>query len=137
MQTMYKLYGTATSSTDAVAQLDIQKAGSIQVVMLDFGVIGADALDDGGVVEISFASVSGFATNDTRSAIISLRHHQGFLTTGGGPTGKSMVIPNLDIPVGAGERLWMHIQVSGTATIRAHCFLFVDDGVGFKGNTRR
>lgn len=115
---VYKLYMTQTSSGDAGASLDIQEDGEICAILLDVTVTGADALNDGATVELSLSSVSGFGTNDTRASLIGLSITQGFLTSGGGPASKNAFITFAPhgIPVAAGERIYLHGQVAGTAT---------------------
>lgn len=123
---VYKLYGSVTASTDGVANLDFQFNGVIEGILLNINVTGADALNDGGGVEISFASTSGLASNDTRASIAGLKVNQGFLTSGGGPVGDSVFVSlGKGIPVAAGERIYMHLQVSGTVTaVNSSCWLY-------------
>lgn len=136
MQTIYRLYGSVSSTTAGVAQLDIQKAGVIEAVFMDLDTTGADALNDGGVGEVSFSSSSMYNTNDVKSVLATLSVRQGFLTSGGSMTGKTIFMSGLEVPVGAGERIWMHITVSGTTTVICAAQIFVNDGSAFRPNTR-
>jgi len=123
---VYKMYAQAMTSTDAAASYDVQEDGEICSVLLDIIGTADDALNDGGGSEVSFASVSGFSTNDTRASIVGGRQNQGFLTSGGGPVGKSVFITfaPYGIPVAAGERLYLHIIVTGTSTITCSAWVY-------------
>jgi len=115
---VYKMYATGTVSADAAATIDVQEDGEICSILLDTSIQSGDNLSDGVASEVSFASVSGFGTNDTRASLIGARVYQAFLTSGGGPIQKTTFItfaPN-GIPVAAGERLYMHVLQSGTFT---------------------
>lgn len=135
----YKLYATVSSTTDAAATLDIAADGSIYAVSFACGGQGNDALNDGFAIELSFASVSGFGTNDTRASFAGCRSYQGFLTSGGGPTSVNMTVPDLHIPVAAGERLFMHISIQGTSSVIATAWIYVMDygGPGRPSRRRR
>jgi len=114
---IYKLYATVTATADAAASYDVQEDGEICSILLDQNINSADALNDGIDTEVSFSSVSGFTSNDTRASLIGKRSHQHFLTSGGGPVGGSSFITfaPFGIPVSAGERLYLHILLTGTA----------------------
>lgn len=119
-----KLFSTGSATADGVASLDVPQDGFVVAVHLDLSITSANALDDGVAAEVSFASSSGFGVNDTRASIVGARTYQGFLTTGGGPTQKTVVISGLAIEAAAGERLYMHIQTAGGVTYYATCWLF-------------
>ena len=138
----YKMFASVTAATDGAASYDVQEDGKICAVLVDINVTGADALNDGGNCELSFASVSSFNTNDVRASILGVGVFQGFLTSGGGPTSKNAFItfsPN-GIPVAAGERIFLHISVGGTVTavaVRAWLYHGVEEQSGRAGVTRR
>jgi len=135
---IYKFYGTATTSTDAVATIDIQFDGVIEGALLTIQASGADALNDGGDVEISFASTSGFVANDTRASIAGLTVRQGFLTSGGSMVGDTVFLSlGKGIPVSAGERMYMHLGVTGTTTVAARCWLYTATQGGDRAARRR
>jgi len=115
---IYKLYGTGTASANAIATLDIQEDGEICSVLMDLGVNGANALDEGAQCELSFSSIGAMTTNDTRASLLGLTWYQEFLTSGGGPSGRNVFITFAPhgIPVAAGERLYLHLLVAGTLT---------------------
>jgi len=130
---VYKLYASVSTSTDSAASLDIVEDGQIIGMNLDIDATADDALNDGATAEVSFASVSAFATNDTRASIIAAGVHQGFLTTGGGAVAKSSLIAfgQDGIPVSGGERLYLHINITGTSVCAVRCYLYVKvTGVG-------
>lgn len=123
---VYKLFSSETASGDAQATLDIQRDGHIVAISGDVSVQGADALNDGASVELSFASTSGFGSNDTKASLLTMRAHQGFLTSGGGPVTKRADVAGIAIAVAAGERLYLHFEVAGSGpTAYATVYVFV------------
>lgn len=136
---VYKMFATATASTDAAATLDIVFDGVIEGLVLDTVMQNADALNDAVGAELSFASVSGFVTNDTRASIIGSRIAQGFLTSGGGPTGKvtNVAFGPDGIPVSAGERMYLHLLLVGAGTLIASVWLYVRTSGGARADRRR
>lgn len=122
---VYKLYATGTADTDAAASLDIQVDGHIVAASLDVWVTGADALNDGARAEVSFASTSAFGSNDTKASILHAASMQGFLTSGGGPVQSRSFITGVAIEVAAGERMYLHVDVTGTMVFFAQAYLYV------------
>lgn len=123
---IYKLYGAPTATTDALASLDIQRDGHIVAYDANLGVLTADALDDGYAMEVSFASTGAFTSNDTKASILTIRAFASFLTSGGGPVKAQSQLSGLAIVVSAGERIYLHAQVSAApASARMTAYLFV------------
>lgn len=123
---IYRMYGTLTSaSTDSVVTVDIQDNGFIEGVLMDLTGTGMDALDDIAAAEISFGSSNAFTQNDARASIAMLRLTQNFLTSGGGASGKSVFLAfPKGIPVGAGERVHMHMSASTGVTALLNAYLY-------------
>lgn len=122
---IYKLYALATSDTDAAASIDIQLDGFIVAYAVEVNAVGADALNDGGQVEVSFASTNGLSSNDTKSSFAHAYAQQGFLTTGGSMVRANSTLSGLAIAVAAGERIYMHIELTGTVTVQGLVYLYV------------
>lgn len=115
-----KMYGASTTTADAVASMDVAEDGVIEGALFNQIVIG-DASGEGGSWELSFASVSAFTTNDTRASLATVGAICNAIGGGHGNT----YVP-MDIPVSAGERLYLHTAVSGTPTgnnLRATVYL--------------
>lgn len=130
MQVVYKIYAANTSSTDAAASVDMPDGGIIEGILLDHTVQGANALDEGAAWEISFASTSGFTSNDTRASLAGLADYQEFLTSGGAHVGKTMFVP-MEVTVAPGERIYAHTLVAGTVTLNVlRAWLYVRTGGG-------
>ena len=123
---VYKMFNATAVGGDAVASYDVQEDGDICSILLDISVTGADALNDGVRSELSFSSVSGFLSNDTRASLIGAAAYQGFLTSGGGQVGKNTFITfaPFGIPVAAGERLYLHTAVTGTITLAVSVWVY-------------
>ncbi len=129
---IYKLYGSWTALSSAIAALDIRRDAFIVGIHAYLYATAADALNDGGNLEVSFASTYGFTSNDTTASIFGLGVAQGFLTTGGGPIAQSMAISGLAIPARAGERIYLHGGLTGSAgpTMVANVWLYAMEAGG-------
>jgi len=129
MQTVYKLYDTSAADQDAAASVDIQEDAVIEGMAYTMLTISADALNDGGRFEISFASTNGFTSNDTRASIGGGVCGQSFLTSGGGPTFANGYIP-MQVAVAAGERIYLHHDNTGSVTVETTVWLYVSQKGG-------
>ena len=130
---LYKLYGTGV--TDGLASLDIVEPGVIYAVSwAAYGDLDADGETLG--AELSFASASGFTTNDTKSAIDTIRALAN--DTGTAASNKVVAInkatTGLEIPVEQGERLYLH--GTGTALV-CTVHIYVRDSAGRRAAGRR
>jgi len=124
--TIYKLYGSVTG--DSVASLDIQLDGEIMAIHMTQRVTGVDALEDGAEAELSFLSTNSFANNDVRGSLMTIQGSLGVLTQGGNNTGINAQVSSLEIPVSAGERIHLHINLRGGASAaNTHAYLYVRD----------
>ena len=125
--TIYKLHAVVSASTDAAASVDIQDDGHIEGMLLTLSCQDADALNDGGRLEVSFSSTSAFSANDTRASIGGIDIVQNFLTTGGGAMANQVFCAfSKGIPVAAGERIFLHVFESGAVTqLKATAWLYV------------
>jgi len=111
---IYKLYGTGV--TDGLASVDVVSDGMITGVQwAAYGDLDADAETLG--AEVSFASASGFTTNDTKSSISTIRALAN--DTGTAASNKlvavNLFVGPLEVPVKTGERLYLH--GTGTALV--------------------
>jgi hypothetical protein len=120
-----KMY-TATVG-DAAASMDMPLDGMIVGVLFQTRAIGADVLNEGVFAELSFASTSGFAANDTRASIAGVANILGAITTGGANMAANVPLAfGADgIPVSAGERLYLHTTSGGTVTIAVSCWVYI------------
>ena len=135
---VYKMFGSGSASANAVATYDTQEDGEICSILMDGYCTGADALNDGFSWEVSFSSVQAIATNDTRAALMGISSAQNFLTTGGAPVAKNSFITfaPFGIPVSAGERLYLHLLITGAPTL-AIISVFVYHCLGRPQNVRQ
>lgn len=132
--TVYKLFAAANPA-DSLASLDIVADGVIEAILgcLEPTYAGADGTT---AMEVSFASSSGLATNDTRSSFFAMVMRHDFTTSGGAVTSHHVAVPGLSIPVAQGERLYLH--ASGTAvSTRFIVYLYVNDKMGTTGRRTR
>lgn len=110
-----KLYASGTSTTNAAAQIDILRDGIIHGLL--FSVRMATTTDGSSARwELSFASTSQLATNDTVGPIASVALTYEIATSGGMDLAKVVPITGLAIPVRSGDRLYIHSLVTGTLT---------------------
>lgn len=122
---VYKLYGAGSATADNVASLDIRHDGHIVAIAASIAVTAADALNDGFSVELSFGSTGGIATNDTTASLLVVRASQGFLTSGGGGVHQHQSVSGIAVPVSAGERLYLHALILGSAGPQYVCTYYV------------
>lgn len=122
---VYKLY--TTTDGDAAASVDIVAAGTIEgVYWSGYATLAADA--DSFEAELSFASTSGFATNDTKSSICGVRSETELTTSGQVQNAINIMIAPLNIPIVQGERLYIHTATPvGAATLRLSCWVYTRD----------
>lgn len=121
--TSYKLYSSGTATADAAASLDVVQDGKI-VGLLISGRHTAGAGGTSGRLELSFSSSSGFAANDTRSAIAQWSYSS--IASVAGNYNQYYSLP--DVPVSQGERLYLHHLATVAATSAEHTvFLLVMD----------
>jgi len=125
---VYKLFGSAGSDTDGLAQLDVQFDGHIVAWYITATAAAADGLGDGFEIEVSFLSGSMFVNNDARGIIAMASAIQNFLTTGGAGLYVNTGMSGLSIPVNAGERIFMHYNgISAPGATLCHAILYVED----------
>lgn len=123
---VYKLYADGTGGTeDGIAQLDIQFVGIINAILLG---IQADVDADGEVArgELSFISTNAVANNDTRGSLAMVG--QRAIGTVADISSSVVSIPGINIPVNAGERLWLHIVAAASVVSNCWAYVYVDDG---------
>ena len=126
---IYKLYGSGV--TDNLASLDIAANGKIVgVAWAAYGDLDADT--ETLAAEVSFSSSSGLATNDTKSSISAVRAFNTSTATALIAI-NTFVGPGLNIPVKAGERLYLH---AAGASFTGTAYVYVDDG-GVAASARR
>lgn len=122
---IYKLF--STTDGDGAASVDITAPGTIEgVYWSGYARLSADT--DDFEAELSFASSSGFATNDTKSSICGIRQETELVTSGQITNGVNSFCGPLNVPVAQGERLYLHTATpAGTATMRISCWVYVRD----------
>lgn len=132
---VYKLaFSGQTADANAVASLDIREDGHIVAIAAEIDVTGMDVLNDGAQAEVSFASTSGYYTNDTHASMLTVGTRLGAITTGGVQAHAQREISGLAIAVAAGERIYAHLDVTGTVNASGQFYMYVMPAVG--GSTR-
>ena len=123
---VYKLFNSFAASADGAASLDVQFDGVITAV--DWSVrANLDADDEFYVCEVSFLSTSTFSANDARGSISMIAEQAGLLTSGAMVTNGNKAVAGMRIPVNAGERIYLHGQLSVTGAVTAQVYLHVED----------
>lgn len=132
MGSIQKLYATTTG--DAAAAVDVPQSGHIVGVYWSAdGPLSADG--DILAAELSFGSTNAFAANDTRQVISEIRGQTQLVTSGQIFISWNQYHPVPDVPVGAGERLFLHLSTG--LTVRVACFVYYDFDEGRPGVRRR
>ena len=116
-----KLYGTASSTTNNVANVLIPTRGRIRQVQLAFY---ADGITDNGigVIEVSKASAREVGTNGAQQCIVEAALEANFVTSGLSLYGINLVVP-VDVAVSQGQLIYLHIYISGTLGITGSALL--------------
>lgn len=130
-----KLLNRSLTPGDSAVAIDIPQDGTIEAVSLGIGIIGGTAVldvGDGASAEVSFASQAGFETHDTRNSLCTVGAWVSELASafhdGGGHNNPFCSITPINVPVNAGERVWLHVTHVGAGLYVAIAYLFVKDG---------
>ena len=120
---VYKLY--SDTAQDAAAMIDIAEDANITAIVVAFS---ADLDADGELaqMEVSFSSSSGFTDNDSRASLVGARLFNSLLTSGAINASSNFSVTGIKIPVGAGERIYLH-GTSTPGTMNANVWLYTDD----------
>jgi hypothetical protein len=110
---VYKLFVTIAAST-GIASLDIREDDTIVAISLNTSSAGS--------AEVSFLSTPQASTNDTTGSLI------------GTPGGVDTSVNGIEIPVQAGERLYLH---AGTGTGDVSAFIYTKGGAPTRQSVRR
>lgn len=125
------LYTAAKVDTEAAAMIDVQEDGVIETI--DWSMICSPAAAIAEVsAQISFGSGSSHRTNDARQVISTCKA----TCLAAEPLALNKAF-NVNIPVHAGERIYLHIDVVGTnpTAMDTTCHLHIADKS--KRTTRR
>ena len=137
MGSIIKMYAAGTGgSQDAVASIDIPMQGRLIGVQWAFAA-ELDADQDSANAQLSFRSQGGFATNDDRGVISEVAQEHQLVTSGGIVTGVNMYAPLPDLPVGHGERLYLHLNVTASTPSIVICLLHFDFDIDKVSSRRR
>ena len=136
MNTSYQLYATGTATTAAAAMFDCRNDGVIRGIHLNTVCVGAAA--GGGGLELSFGSTANHTTNDTMGVIAS-QYVYGDVNATTARADGSTYLADVDIPVQAGERIYMHLYEEGTtSSVRIRATLYIEEKGGLnRPSTRR
>jgi len=120
---IYKLYNAFTATAEGAVSVDIQFDGIITALTMHaHGDLDADG--ETYFVETSFLSGNTIASNDARGSLITV----GEQASGTGANSHvSLAVSGLRIPVSSGERIHMHGILTGTADVKAQCYIYVED----------
>jgi hypothetical protein len=130
---IYKLH--SSGSGDGNVSLDVREDDVIEGIGLDISMAGPS---DGAAVdvEVAFGSSSSFSTNDTSGTMIGSRIDYDVITSGAAQAGKWAFMP-MKVKINAGERLYMHIDVTGSLTYWARAYIHTSKGGGASRIVRR
>lgn len=118
MGSVIQMYASAVPAA-AMASIDIPKNGFLTGVLMRLEAAASGA-DFSVSAQLSFGSTAAFSVNDARQVIAGLGLGGDLTTSGGIPTVQNIYVPLPDIPVGMGERLYLH----GTGTAIALTLIF-------------
>jgi len=127
------------ASGDAIASLDIPEDGFITGIEWCVNAINGFASEDALVLQLSFLSTNQFNQNDARGVISNCQISAGTITTNGlmGVVGTFFSAFSEGLDVSGGERLHLHAQETGTATIDVHVLVHLSSRRRTVRRTRR
>lgn len=131
MGSTVKMYSTGTS-----AQIDIPMSGDligIQWAMQS----DADADGDYYQAQVSFRSAASYTTNDDRGVISEVVAQFQLVTSGAVVNHINTYIPLPDIPIAAGERLYLHVDSTGGVTCSVRAILHFSFDIDKVASRRR
>lgn len=122
MGTVIQMY-SSVAPADNMASIDVPMSGNL--IGVDWTVnVAASGADFAIAIQLSFGSTGQFAVNDSRSVVSIISASADLTTSGAADTSVNKYVALPSIPVGQGERLYLH--AAGTAivpTVRA-CLQF-------------
>jgi hypothetical protein len=127
MGTVIGMYAATTGgSQNALAAIDIPAEGLL--VGVEWAVTAdLDADAEYAFIELGFGSTITLGNNDTRSRISVMSLGQATFTAGQAVVGQGNGFTKLpDLPVGIGERLYLHSLAVAGVVCQVHCNLHFD-----------
>lgn len=122
----YKLYGSGSAAGDNVQNVLIAKSGRIKSIRWE---VSFDAVADNSVLglELSSRSTSQISTHDSTGDFSQVRSYTNLVTSGifMGRASKQELV---DIPIAAGERLYLHAGLVTTLTYYAAVYVDIQEG---------
>lgn len=117
-----QMYGTGSGGVEnAVASIDVPEDG--RLVGCQWAMYGdLDADQEFLEAELSFMATNQLSTNDARGAISSVKCRANLTTSGAAVNGVNTHHP-MNLPVAAGERLYLHISATAGVNSVAHAML--------------
>jgi len=116
---VYKLYGSSNDSANAVAQIDIQRPGTIVAIVMSTSV--ASAADSIYNWEVSFSSAAQTTVNDTVGPVAQISTR---IDTSIDTVDFANYAVSTAIPVHTGDRIYLH-AVAGSAATSNLCSVYL------------
>lgn len=112
-----KLYGTGSSTANAVAQITLPSRLTVKGIQ---AAVKVDAITDNATVdlELSRSSATQVAVNGALDSVLQIGVFSDFVTSGLAHSGINQFFP-IDAPFDQGAILYLHAVVSGTVTYYA------------------
>lgn len=128
---LYSLY----SAADGSVSIDVRENDVIEAVHLETYTL---APVDGAVAkaELSFGSASQFTTNDASGIIASVANASD-ATVGVGKAMNSTFLSGIQVPINAGERLYLHTAKGSQTDQVTRCVIYTRKGASRQVNQRR
>lgn len=121
-----KIYASTNATANAAASLQVIRSGRIVgIVWVAVPTGGFAASTVNAVGELSRTATAQYTTNDTLESLDQLAI--GGLETTSGNMGVENKQTLCDIPITAGDRLYLHATHSGTGTVSWTVFLHIRD----------
>lgn len=136
MGSVIKMYAAPAGGDETLATMDVPMHGNI--IGVEWAAY-ADLDADGDLAEaqVSFRSAGSFNTNDDRGVISEIRMGIQLVTSGIGNNHVNKYTPLPDIPVGAGERLYLHTSNTASTPGLVSCLLHFSFDIDKVASRRR
>lgn len=137
MGSVIKMYANGTGGAEnAVAQIDVPMSGALIGVQWAYSA-ELDGDSDDGQAQLSFRSSGAFTTNDDRGIISEIRTITELITSGVANAFVNVYHPLPNIPIAAGERLYLHLNTTASTPSYIGVLLHFDFDIDKVASRRR
>lgn len=124
--TPLQIYGLATSTTEALAQIFTPVRARISAIHLEISLPYGISADLACSAELSFQSTSQILTNDANGILATMESGLALQSTGTIQLSRSILINNIDILWEQGQRIYLHAFLSSGSSITMRAMIYTN-----------